>query len=126
MLGDAQESQSLLLSASAGIYFKTLGLKPIDKSFGFWRCLKKDWRMSHTVTCARGHRQLTDHCDDAASEFWWSVSVGINCPCVFAIPRDIRTQDFRFPVCCDGTCTRITKVPADLYTSIPVTGPMLT
>ena len=36
------------------------------------------------------------------------------------------TQDFGFRGCCDGTCTSINTVPADLNTSIPVTGPILT
>ena len=42
------------------------------------------------------------------------------------IPRGIRTQDFEFPGCCDGTCSSTTKVLADLNTSIPVTGLILT
>ena len=36
----------------------------------------------------------------------------------------MRTQDFELPGCCDGTCTSITKVPADLKTSMTVTGPI--
>ena len=44
----------------------------------------------------------------------------------WSIPRDIRTQDLKFPVCCGGTCTSLTKVPAVLNTSIPVTGPIFT
>ena len=36
-----------------------------------------------------------------------------------------RTQDFEFHGCRNGTCTSITKTPADSITSIPVTGPIL-
>ena len=34
--------------------------------------------------------------------------------------RDIRTRDFGFPGCCDGTSAPITKVPVDLNISIPL------
>ena len=69
-----------------------------------------DGRMT---TC---HLWVSDWCDDAASRFWLSISVGINCRACCSIPRDIRTQDIEFPGCCDCACTSITKVPADLNT----------
>ena len=58
-------------------------------------------------------------------EFWWSVFVGTNCRAYCSSPRGIRTQDFEFPGCCDGTCPSITEVPADLDASTPVVGPIL-
>ena len=55
-----------------------------------------------------------------------SVSVGIKNRACCLVPREIRTQDFEIPGCCDGTCSSITICPADLNTSIPVTGWILT
>ena len=48
---------------------------------------------------------------------WWTVS---------SIPREIRTQDYKFPGCRDGTGTSVTKVTADSNTSISLTGPTFT
>ena len=118
-------SQFILCCAFAGDIFHFHRLSPIDLRFCFGGALHLTGECP-PVVCACGRPQLTDSCDDAAPEFWCSVSVGINCRACCSIPSDISNQDFKFPSCCDGTCTSLTEVPADSKTSIPVSVPIFT
>ena len=75
---------------------------------------------------ARNRPQLDDCGENTAPEFLCSISLRISCRACCSNPRDKRTQDFKFLACRDGTCTSVTRVPADSKTSIPVTGPIFT
>ena len=118
-------AQSLLFNAFAGINFPIRWLQPIDIGLGFGAASHLTGEFP-TVSWARGRPQLMDGSDVAASEIWWSLPVRWGCGAFCSMPRDICAQDFVFPSCCDGSCTSITTVPADLNTSIPVTDPILT
>ena len=120
-----KNSQSLFVNAAAGINIQTRWLKPIDMSFGFGAALYLTVELP-LVSCARGRPQFSDCCDGTAARCWRSVSVGIHCRAYCSIPGEIRTQDFSYPGCCHGSCTPNTNVPADLNTSIPFAGPILT
>ena len=100
-------------------------MNPIEKSFGLGAAGNLTGDCPHCV-CSRGRPQLGDCGENTAPEFWWSVSGRVNRRVYCSILRDMRTQDFEFPGCRDGTCTSATKVPAGSNTSIPVTGPILT
>ena len=89
-----------------------------------WRSFLPSCWMSPCV-CARNRPQIDDCGENTAPEFLCSISLRISCRACCSNPRDKRTQDFKILACRDGTCTSVTRVPADSKTSIPVTGPIV-
>ena len=100
--------------------------------FGFMTtCVS--WDLREVLGHAYEFSILCSWSPEACWLLWWRgfkilvVSLcGNKLSCVLFFFRDIRTQDFDVPGCCDGTSTSITKVSADVNTPIPVTGPILT
>ena len=123
VLGNVYDFTIFIVFCFRWVIPNLVDLLQLDISFGFG--VGAAYSLLENVVCARGLPHFHD-CGENTPKIWWSVSAGKTCRACCSIHRDIRTQDFEFPGCRDGTCTFIHQIAADLNISIPVNGPILT